>query len=36
MENDLHKVLKTQFLDHDYIRYFVYSILRGLKYNSFR
>ena len=32
METDLHKLLKTQRLSEDHIRYFVYQILRGLKY----
>ena len=32
METDLHKLLKTQRLSTDHIRYFVYQILRGLKY----
>lgn len=32
METDLHKLLKTQRLGNDHIRYFVYQILRGLKY----
>lgn len=32
METDLHKLLKTQRLSADHIRYFVYQILRGLKY----
>lgn len=32
METDLHKLLKTQRLGEDHIRYFVYQILRGLKY----
>lgn len=32
METDLHKLLKTQKLSTDHIRYFVYQILRGLKY----
>ena len=32
METDLHKLLKTQRLGGDHIRYFLYQILRGLKY----
>ena len=32
METDLHKLLKNQRLGNDHIRYFVYQILRGLKY----
>ena len=32
METDLYKLLKTQRLSGDHIRYFLYQILRGLKY----
>eukprot|EP00731_Ephydatia_muelleri_P015601 Em0009g25a len=32
MESDLYKVLKTQRLSNDHICYFLYQILRGLKY----
>ncbi|XP_055354621.1 mitogen-activated protein kinase 1-like [Paramacrobiotus metropolitanus] len=32
METDLHKLLKTQRLGQDHICYFLYQILRGLKY----
>jgi len=32
METDLYKLLKTQHLSNDHICYFLYQILRGLKY----
>lgn len=32
METDLYKLLKTQRLSNDHICYFLYQILRGLKY----
>ena len=32
METDLYKLLKTQQLSNDHICYFLYQILRGLKY----
>ena len=32
METDLYKLLKTQKLSNDHICYFLYQILRGLKY----
>ena len=32
METDLHKLLKTQRVGNDHVRYFVYQILRALKY----
>lgn len=32
METDLYKLLKTQKLGNDHICYFLYQILRGLKY----
>merc|ERR1719158_1575660 len=32
METDLYKLLKTQRLSNDHICYFIYQILRGLKY----
>lgn len=32
METDLHKLLKTQKLTNEYVCYFLYQILRGLKY----
>lgn len=32
METDMHKLLKTQRLSNDHVCYFVYQILRGLKY----
>lgn len=32
METDLYKLLKTQTLSNDHICYFLYQILRGLKY----
>ena len=32
METDLHKLLKNQRLSNDHICYFLYQILRGLKY----
>lgn len=32
METDLYKLLKTQKLSNDHVCYFLYQILRGLKY----
>lgn len=32
METDLYKLLKTQHLSNDHICYFLYQVLRGLKY----
>ena len=32
METDMYKLLKTQKLSNDHICYFLYQILRGLKY----
>ena len=32
METDLHKLLRSQKLSEDHICYFLYQILRGLKY----
>lgn len=32
METDLYKLLKSQQLSNDHICYFLYQILRGLKY----
>ena len=32
METDLHKLLRSQKLSSDHICYFLYQILRGLKY----
>eukprot|EP00731_Ephydatia_muelleri_P038829 Em0932g1a len=32
MDTDLYKVLQTQHLSNDHISYFLYQILRGLKY----
>ncbi|MEQ2165729.1 hypothetical protein GOODEAATRI_020160 [Goodea atripinnis] len=32
METDLYKLLKTQRLSNDHVCYFLYQILRGLKY----
>eukprot|EP00731_Ephydatia_muelleri_P034918 Em0086g2a len=32
MDSDLYKVLQTQRLSNDHISYFLYQILRGLKY----
>ena len=32
METDLYKLLKSQKLSNDHICYFLYQILRGLKY----
>jgi serine/threonine protein kinase len=32
METDLYKLLKTQMLSNDHTCYFLYQILRGLKY----
>lgn len=32
METDLYKLLKSQRLSNDHICYFLYQILRGLKY----
>lgn len=32
METDLHKLLKTQKLSNEHVCYFLYQILRGLKY----
>lgn len=32
METDLYKLLKTQHLSNDHVCYFLYQILRGLKY----
>ncbi|MGH0180469.1 UNVERIFIED_CONTAM: hypothetical protein FKN15_003701 [Acipenser sinensis] len=34
METDLYKLLKTQQLSNDHICYFLYQILRGLKYTT--
>ena len=32
METDMYKLLKTQKLSNDHVCYFLYQILRGLKY----
>ena len=32
METDLHKLLKTQTISNEHVCYFLYQILRGLKY----
>ena len=32
METDMYKLLKTQNLSNDHVCYFLYQILRGLKY----
>ena len=32
METDMYKLLKTQQLSNDHVCYFLYQILRGLKY----
>ena len=32
METDLYKLLKTQHLSNDHVCYFLYQVLRGLKY----
>lgn len=32
METDMYKLLKTQRLSNDHVCYFLYQILRGLKY----
>jgi serine/threonine protein kinase len=32
METDLHKLLKTQTISKEHVCYFVYQIMRGLKY----
>lgn len=32
METDLHKLLKTQKISNEHVCYFLYQILRGLKY----
>lgn len=32
METDLYKLLKSQRLSNDHVCYFLYQILRGLKY----
>jgi mitogen-activated protein kinase 1/3 len=32
METDMYKLLKTQKLSNDHICYFLYQVLRGLKY----
>ncbi len=32
METDLHKLLKTQTISNEHVCYFLYQILRGLKF----